>query len=135
MSTQLHREKAFTLFVAVITAILIFFLAPAPSHGANVLVSVNARRAYIGLPALTFDPRLQSSADQDATNQANRGRMGHTIRAGAGGSRACGVGYTSRRDFFGRYFQTCYASTRSYRYAGAAAVVRGNRTYYSLFLR
>ena len=105
------------------------------SNATNVICSLNARRASIGLYPLVFDARLQQLAERESYLQARRGKMGH-INGSPSPARAAGVGYTTYTDPTGRRFQTCYAITRKYRYAGASAVVaRNGRTYFTLMLR
>ena len=122
--------------VFIVLASIICLLSVAKlSCGADVLHNVNVRRSYLGLPPFIHDPRLTQLAERESNIQASRGRMGHYSGCPSP-ARGAGVGYTSYRDPTGRRFQSCYAATRKYRYAGASAVVgRNGRTYYTLMLR
>lgn len=125
------------LLLALLLAILLALGAASslPAHGADALQCVNSRRAMIGLPPLVHDPQLFVLAERESLLQAQRGRMGHILGAPRP-ARAAGVGMQSRSDPQGRYFQSCYAASRSYQYAGASVVVgRDGRTYYTLMLR
>lgn len=134
------------ILVDLLLLILLLLLgAMASSARANdVLAAVNARRAAIGLYPLKPDPTLQNWAEYKSNLQARRGRTGHLYRGAWPGKRE-GTGMRPLRDPNGLNFLACNMAT-GYRvggrypygqhtYAGAAAVVAGNRTYYTIILR
>ena len=126
----------FTLALALLAVTL-----ATQAQALDVLGSVNQRRASIGRVAFRHDPGLYRAAQAEADAMARQGRMGHvygskSIKRYTSRYRsfAAGVGAGSRSDIRGTRFNSCYASTRSYSYAGAATATRGGRTYYALML-
>ena len=114
----------------------LMLISTSQAQAKDVLKSVNARRTSIGLFPFKADPRLTVLAERECVLQVRAGRMGHMSDIRKILARAAGVGTRSKSDVQGRYFQSCYAATRSYRYAGACAVVSPTgRTYYTLMLR
>lgn len=127
------RNFSFSLLVFV--ALIALALMASVTHGAECLEMCNARRALLGLFPLQYDIALSELAEREAQAQASKRRMGH-VNGCPSPARNAGVGYTSRSDYQGRYFNSCYCITRSHRYAGAAVVVgRDGRTYYALMVR
>ncbi len=105
------------------------------AHAADVLEAVNAKRVRMGLYPFERDDKLTALAERESSQQVRRGQMGHFTGAPRP-AKAAGVGYTHHNDPTGRYFKTCYSTTRRFRYAGASAIVsRNGRTYFSLMLR
>lgn len=99
--------------------------------GADALAQLNARRVRAGLPAFKPDAALQAAAERSAQQQARSGAMYHCLHIGS----RSGVGMGSGSDPTGRQFNSCYAFDYSGGYAGAAAVVGPNGTYYALDIR
>lgn len=130
-SKILNLKSAILLWLLALSSQL---LAPPSAVAADALPMLNAQRAYFHLPPLQFDPVLSAAAERDCQTRASQGRTGH-LRTGARPGRAEGVGYRRGSDPLGKRFFACYQSTRKYRYAGAAVVVRNGRTFYQLKLR
>ena len=109
---------------------------PTASASAPTKVSVllplqrlNIRRARLGLYALVEDPGLTVVAVTKSRHRARCRIMGHDGSA-MWGARGEGVGCGSGE------FHTCYWSTRSHRFAGAAtAYDASGRSYHTLLVR
>ncbi len=134
MGDPTFTRSATQLYIVGMLILLGMLIRTSLAQGADALNCLNARRAHLGLYPLAPDPQLQALAERESQMQANRGRMGH-ILGSPSPARAAGVGMKSGRDYQGRWFNACYAVTRKYRYAGAAAVVGSRGTYYTLMLR
>lgn len=110
---------------------LALVLCTANCFAADALEQLNARRMRAGLQPFKPDPVLQAAAERSAQQQARSGSMYHCLHVGS----RSGVGMASGSDWEGRRFNTCYAMSGGGGYAGAAAVVGRNGTYYALDIR
>ena len=121
---------------------MILISLEAETQAANVLGAVNQRRARIGRPAFVAHQGLYRAAQAEANAMAKQGRSGHVYGSSSikkytrGFSKyGAGVGPGYGNDINGLRFNSCYASTTTFSYAGAAtAVGSGGRTYYALML-
>ena len=105
--------------------------APVPTKVSVLLPlqRLNIRRARLGLYALVEDPGLTVVAVTKSRHRARCRIMGHDGSA-MWGARGEGVGCGSGE------FHTCYWSTRSHRFAGAAtAYDASGRPYHTLLVR
>ena len=106
--------------------------APQVSNGGNVFQMLNSQRTRQGVPALRYDPTLQSVAQMRAQKMASMGVKNHPPGSFSPG-RYEGVGWSS--SYSPRAVSACFINDSRMRYAGAAMARGRDGVYFAVVYR